>query len=151
MRLSYVSALKVFSSDSCSKSASNCKLCFCMSRPSLPAPISLKPPPWKTESFTGSVGITFSCGMPRRKNKWFLIWSLPSILLSYCPLLPFFHYPLRSCCTAGWLHLQHLHLVPPSILRLASINCSSDLIILICNHFALLAYGSAQTKHSLSF
>lgn len=95
------------------------------------------------------MGITFSCGVPLRKNKWFLIQSLPSTLLSYRPPLPFFHYPLCSCCAAGWLHLQHLHLVPPSALHLGSINCSSNLIILICNHFAPLAYGSAQTKRFL--
>lgn len=89
MRLSFVSSLKVFSFDSCSKPASNCKLCFCMTRASpLPTPDFLKPPPWKTDSFTASVGITFSCGMPLWKNTRFLIRSLPSTLLSYHPLFP---------------------------------------------------------------
>lgn len=147
-----VSSLTVFSSDCCSNQlpAANCAFAWLDLLLHQPL-ISLKPPSWKTESFTGSAGITFSCGVPLQKSKWFLMRSLPSTLLFYRPPLLCFHYPLRSRCAAGWLPLQHLHLVPPSALCLGSINCSSNLIILICSHFAPLAYGSAQTKRSLSF
>lgn len=145
-----VSSLKVFSSDCCSNQLPTANCAFAWLDLLLYQPlISLKPPSWKTESFTGSAGITFSCGVLLQKSKWFLIRSLPSTLLFHRPPLLYFHYPLRSCCAAGWLPLQHLHLVPPSALCLGSINCSSNLIILICNHFAPLAYGRAQTKRSL--
>lgn len=96
-RLSSAPSPKVFSSASVSPSASSCNCAFAWPELLSQPLISLKPPPRKTESFAGSVGITCSCGTPLQKKKRSLMRSLPLPLPSCCPPLPL-PFTLLLCC-----------------------------------------------------